>query len=189
MAASYSFRSALNGFNREDVVRHIEYINTKHANQVNQLKSDLELAERQAAELRKLQGVQEQLAQLQDHCAALEQEKADQAQQIDILLQELTEAKRQKAQVASRTEEELEAYRRAERIERQAQQRAEQLCQKANGVLADASVKADESARRISAMADQVAGQLAVLQQEVIASKAALQEAALSIAALQPEEN
>ena len=36
MAASQNFRSAFNGFNREDVVHYLEYLNTKHTNQVNQ---------------------------------------------------------------------------------------------------------------------------------------------------------
>lgn len=42
MAAQQNFRTALNGFNREDVVRYIEYLNTKHAAEVNQLKSELD---------------------------------------------------------------------------------------------------------------------------------------------------
>ena len=39
MSAPQNFRSAFNGFNREDVVRYLEYINTKHTTQVNQLNS------------------------------------------------------------------------------------------------------------------------------------------------------
>ena len=42
MAVQQNFRTALNGFNREDVVRYIEYLNTKHAAEVNQLKSELD---------------------------------------------------------------------------------------------------------------------------------------------------
>ena len=37
-----TFRSALNGFNREDVVHYIEYLNTQHAAEVSQLQSELE---------------------------------------------------------------------------------------------------------------------------------------------------
>ena len=40
MAASQNFRSAFNGFNREDVVHYLEYLNTKHTNQVNQLTAE-----------------------------------------------------------------------------------------------------------------------------------------------------
>ena len=42
MAVQQNFRTALNGFNREDVVRYIEYLNTKHSAEVNQLKSELD---------------------------------------------------------------------------------------------------------------------------------------------------
>ena len=33
MAAPQNFRSAFNGFNREDVVHYLEYLNSKHQNQ------------------------------------------------------------------------------------------------------------------------------------------------------------
>ena len=40
MAAPQNFRSAFNGFNREDVVHYLEYINAKHTQLVNQLTSE-----------------------------------------------------------------------------------------------------------------------------------------------------
>ena len=40
MAEFQKFRSSLGGFNREDVVHYIEYINNKHAAQLNQLKNE-----------------------------------------------------------------------------------------------------------------------------------------------------
>ena len=40
MSASYNFRTAFNGFNREDVVHYLEYLNSKHTAQVNQLTSE-----------------------------------------------------------------------------------------------------------------------------------------------------
>ena len=42
MAAFQNFRSALNGFNREDVVRYIEFINNQHNTQVNQLHTEIQ---------------------------------------------------------------------------------------------------------------------------------------------------
>ena len=41
MAETHRFRSAFRGFNREDVVHYIEYINSKHTAQVNQLNSEI----------------------------------------------------------------------------------------------------------------------------------------------------
>ena len=181
MAVSYSFRKALNGFHREDVVRHIEYINTKHANQINQFKAELESQERELQQLRKLLGVKEQLDALQVYCTDLEQKNA----QLNL---QLEEERTQRTAVVNRNEEELEAYRRAERLERQARQRAEQLCEKANGIVSDAGGKVDLSAQRISQMADQVAIQLAELRQEILGGKDALQEASAALSALRTEE-
>ena len=71
MASAHNFRSAFNGFHREDVVHYIEYLNSKHANQVNQLESEkqtlaeelevlLEKAEQVAALVsREMEGVAE----------------------------------------------------------------------------------------------------------------------------------
>ena len=42
MSAPQNFRSAFNGFNREDVVRYLEYLNSRHTSQVNQLTSEAE---------------------------------------------------------------------------------------------------------------------------------------------------
>ena len=40
MSAPQNFRTAFNGFNREDVVRYLEYINNKHNSLVNQLNEE-----------------------------------------------------------------------------------------------------------------------------------------------------
>ena len=42
MAAPQNFRTAFNGFHKEDVVRYLEYINSKHTNQINQLTAEAE---------------------------------------------------------------------------------------------------------------------------------------------------
>ena len=43
MAGVHNFRSALGGFNREDVVRYIEYINNKHNTEIAQLNNQLQM--------------------------------------------------------------------------------------------------------------------------------------------------
>lgn len=182
MADVQNFRSAFNGFNREDVVHYIEYINNKHIAQVGQLKEELQAMQSQLDLLRALpsqdSGLARQLEESKAKCAALEQE--------------LAEARANLAQSSapapapSKTDEELEAYRRAERTERLAQERAAQLAAQANGILADATVKVDDAAARLSGMADQVAAQMSTLQAAVVSSKSVLQEAAASLSALQP---
>ena len=43
MDAPQNFRTAINGFRREDVVRYLEYLNAKHMTEVNQLSAWLVL--------------------------------------------------------------------------------------------------------------------------------------------------
>jgi hypothetical protein len=68
MAEKNTFRSALNGFNREDVVHYIEYLNSKHTAQINQLESE-------NAELRsKLEALQSQAAAAAEEAEAAVEE-------------------------------------------------------------------------------------------------------------------
>ena len=192
MAASYNFRSAFNGFNREDVVHYIEYINSKHTAQINQLRSDLSAAQQENATLKnqpqrnpeleaQLAELQEKLAQMEEDLLAAQLAKSDAETQLADMTRQRDAALNEQAQVQRRNEEELEAYRRAERMERQAKERTEVMYQKANGVLADATAKVDEASGQINGIADQVAAQLAVLQQAVTGSKAALKDAAATL--------
>lgn len=199
MAASYNFRPAFNGFNREDVVHYIEYINSKHTAQVNQLRSDLASAQQENATLKaqpqKNPELEAQVAALQAKIDHLEEDvltaqiaKSDLETQLADMTAQRDNALSEQANIQRRNELELEAYRRAERMERQAKERTDAMYQKANGVLADATAKVDDAARQITGIADQVAAQLAVLQQAVTGSKAALTDAAAALYAIRPEE-
>ncbi len=174
MASSYSFRSSLSGFNREDVVHYLEYINTKNANALAQLEGELESARK---EIRHLQEAEDWKARVE----ALEQENA-------ALRQEMEALQAKQAEVTTFTEEELEAYRRAERMERQVKLRTEQLCQKANGILADTGVKMDESIANLALLAEQTAQQLQLLQQAMVSGKAVLQEGAIALRTVRTED-
>ena len=195
MTASYNFRTAFNGFNREDVVHYIEYINSKHNTQVNQLKADLDALRQKNAQLRATPERDPELelhaAELTDKLAAVEEELEVTRQSYAELEAELAKVKAERDAALSeqvaikrRNEEELEAYRRAERMERQAKERTEAMYQKANGVLADATSKVDDASAQLAGIADQVAAQLAVLQQAVTGSKAALKDAATTLYAI-----
>ena len=190
--AAYNFRTAFNGFHREDVVHYIEYINAKHNTLVNQLKSDLDALrqenDRLATEERQDPELEMHAAELTDKVALLEAELEAVRKSCADLEAELTDVKAQRdaalseqESVRRRNEEELEAYRRAERMERQAKERTEAMYQKANGVLADATAKVDDASAQITGIADQVAAQLAVLPQAVGGSKTALKDAAATL--------
>ena len=189
--AQQTFRSALGGFNREDVVRYIEYLNAQHAAEINRLNSELEFlrnkAEQEAPAAQPEEPANDALIEQQ---AARIRELFDrckeQDEQITDLTVKLDEALQQQISYKSRVEEELEAYRRAERIERMARERAEQMYNQANAVLADATVKVDDAAALISQTADKVAGQLTELQSAVAGSKQALRDAAATMYTIRP---
>jgi predicted RNase H-like nuclease (RuvC/YqgF family) len=195
MAESRTFRSALNGFNREDVVRYIESLNTKHTTLVNQLNSELQSLTNE------LEGLRAQLAEP----AVSDEEHTAVVQERDALLTRVAELEaycdqleQQLAQCAAPCEqkpvenvnptasEELEAYRRAERAERMAKERAELVYHQVNGVLAEATSKVDTAAADIGAMAEQDMQQLIQLQSAVAGSKDVLCDAASTMNAIKP---
>lgn len=192
MSAPQNFRSAFNGFNREDVVRYLEYINSKHTAQINQLNSEidflrakLETATQPDADLaQEREALMERTAQLEARCAELEQQLAQKQEQP---AQEVPAPKAAESTPApTATNDELEAYRRAERTERLARERAELIYHQVNGVLAEATVKVDGIAGEIGTMADQVIAQLTQLQSAVSGSKQALQDAASIMYTIKP---
>ena len=71
MAASQNFRSAFNGFNREDVVHYLEYLNAKHSNQINQLTAENEALRQQVDSLPQLEDQQSLISALEGQCAEL----------------------------------------------------------------------------------------------------------------------
>lgn len=198
MAAQKTFRSALNGFNRDDVVHYIEYLNAQHASEVNQLTSEAEFLRSKLEERLDLPGEEESPADVQALEAQLQAALAEN-KRLEEELQSALEAKEQaqadlealrnqQTTTQNVTSQELEAYRRAERVERLAQERSVQVYHRVNGVLADATVKVDEAADTIGILSDQVLAQLNQLQQAVSGSKQALQDAAQTMYALRPEQ-
>ena len=183
MAELQTFRSAFNGFNREDVVRYIEYLNTRHNDQLAQLNNELsqlreQLAQAQAEPNRQAD-LELRLEESQERCAALEAELADTAAQLEKALTD-----NHNAQI--RSENELEAYRRAERTERLARDRAEQLYAQANGALAEATTLVDEAAGQIGAMANDLAAQMTTFRDTVIGTKSVLADAAATMYSIRP---
>ena len=175
MSTFQNFRSAFHGFNREDVVHYMEYMNNKHASQVNQLKTDL-------------QALQSELD------AATAKNEADLAAKLEAAEAEIASLRAQLAaapQVVTQPAPsgELEAYRRAERAERVAGERVSQMYQQANGALAEAATRADESAASITEIADRISGQIAELNTALFQSKNAMKSASAALYAITPLSN
>ena len=175
MAAPQNFRSAFNGFNREDVVHYLEYLNTKHKNQVDQLTAENQ--ELQAAAKRRPLVDQEELMEyVQTHSTEL----YDQLEAEKARCAELEEALASGGQLITTPDDELEVYRRAERAERLARERAAQIYAQANAVLADATVK-------VEAISDDMAGLYEQFSAKMQDGKAKLQDAVATLYAIKPE--
>ena len=208
MDTPQNFRSAFNGFNREDVVQYLEYLNAKYTTQINQLNTEAEelrtqLADRETAvpaecaeaESEELEALREQLEEseaknqeLSDRCTALE----DSCKELEAHCKDLEQKLTQSGSPAAETSlagRELEAYRRAERAERDAKERADVIYHRTNGILADASTRVDAAATQVGAMADNVLAQLLQLQACISDSKQALQDASSIMYSLRPESD
>lgn len=193
MAASQNFRSAFNGFNREDVVHYLEYLNAKHTNQINQLTAENEALRAQVDTLPELESQQLLVASLEEKCAELTrlleaaQARCEELEQA-AAQKPVEDAPAQEPSLSPSASEELEAYRRAERIEREAKERAELVYFQANGVLTEATAKVDGISSDITEMADQVMTQLTQLQVAISSSKQALQDASSIMGTIRPNK-
>ena len=202
MSAPQNFRSAFNGFNRDDVVKYLEYINSRHHAQVNQLTGENEYLRQQLEAAQAAPGAQEELQRLQELCASQQAELEElravrtameaRCSGMEKELEEAQEARRRAEEAQTTAQcgvaQELEAYRRAERMERQARERSEQIYRQTNSVLADATVQLEDATGGIFQLADQVMGQLEQLRSAVERSKQALKNASDTMYAIRPQE-
>lgn len=195
-----SFRSAFNGFNRDDVAHYLEQMNSKHSNQLKELKAENDFLKQQLEAVPKADPAQdERLAELEARCARLEEalssadaEKKDLETRLENALRDAQTARQQAAaqcQVPDdRADRELEAYRRAERAERVARERAELVYRQTNSVLSDATAKVDDAACQINAIVERISSQMELLQNAVDSSKLALRDAAATMYHIRPNE-
>ena len=138
MPATQRFRSAFHGFNREDVVNYIEYLNNHYTAQVQQLNNQL----------------QEAKGSVSDGVAA------DLQAQLDAALERCAKLEAQLATREDVANRELEAYRRAEEAERKAVARANAIYDQAQNALDTATSMAESAAEEFSAIAARTEQQL-----------------------------
>ena len=155
MAENQSFRTAFRGFNREDVVNYIEYINNRYQAELSRLRTENQT-------LREARQSQPDADRIQ----ALEEELSQTKQELEQAKQNLTKAKQ--ADTAS-TEAELAIYRRAERTERMARERAVQLCGQAGNALAAARESLTQAEEQLAAVTMQTQAQVDRLREAVTA--------------------
>lgn len=197
MATALNFRSAFNGFNREDVLHYIEYLNANHDNQIKQLHADLAAVQKDAflsednAQI--VAQMQDQFQQQEAVLTALNAEKDEllsKCAQLEAALATLVaenkaladQAAQMESQLAAQpamssyVEEELAAYRRAERVERIANERANAIYNKLCVALQDTAAKADQAVANMGSISDQFSTQLNVLQEALCDSRAYLDQ-------------
>lgn len=191
-----NFRSSLHGFNRQDVANYLEYLNNRHAAQVNQLNTDLEALRRQAeapAEDPQRTALEARCRELEQQLEAARKERDEALAQKEAAEQKLASARQDREEALLRScgekleaNRELEAYRRAERTERMARERAEQVYSETGAVLTQASNRIEAALRQMTGISQQVTGQLDTLQTAIASSRLALQDAAQTIDKLKP---
>ena len=206
MAEQQLFRTAFNGFNRDDVVQYIEELNARHAAEVNQLNADLQYLQEKLDALEAVcpendipmmgepmtdnsdlvEELEAKLAEAEDAAktakAQLDEQKAE-----NLRLQILLDAALARQNEAHNNAE-LDTYRRAERVERDARNRARMVSDKANAALSDATNKVDETAIQISELTDAAMQQLKQLQLAISGSKQVLRDTATVLYSIRPED-
>ena len=209
MSEPLNFRSAFNGFNREDVVHYIQYLKTNYDNQIRQLKADLALTQKESFLPEADESKDEQIAQLQEQfeqqeavltalnaekdellakCAQLETvlnvvstenkvlttKVAQLEAQLLTVTAERDTAVNAKPVMSAYVEDELAAYRRAERVERLAIERANDLYRKLQTALQDTVAQTNQAANHLDSISGQVSAQLNALRDSLLDSKSYL---------------
>ena len=206
-----TFRSAFNGFHREDVVNHIAYMTTKHDSQLKELRSENEslraeledlrsqldedtATQDRAAELEQaLEGKEAELNSVREELETANQLLNEQAEQLAALREELEEAREAAARPAAIEKsanhwDELRAYRRAETAERQAKERVNDLYTSANTALRGAGATLGDTNAAFEALAEKFREDLVELMNAIETGRTALTTAADTLDTLRPEE-
>lgn len=185
------FRTALNGFNRSDVTEYIESSALNHQKELRQLNDEVaRLNGENAALTEKLRAAQLALASARLEAETLRHEAEENLAAQEAAAAEAAEKERLAAEAAERerlaaveaaeeqtdeadtveaepslTEKELEAYRRAEAMERNAQLRAEKLGGKIDALCESARARCAESGGELAALRQDLGAMIDRLQE------------------------
>ena len=166
MAAPQRFRSAFNGFNREDVVNYIEYLNNHYTAQLDQLNNQLQESK---------------------GCVSAD-EVADLRAQLDAAMQRCAELeeKLNSAQDAAANRE-LEIYRRAEEVERKANERAREIYVHAQSTLDNVTSMAEAAVAEFNQVAERTNRQIQEYQESIFTTANNFKTAVSALASV-PQE-
>ena len=175
MADFTKFRTSVGGFNRSDVANYIEALSAEHKRALSKLQEEKEAMAARIAELEqaaaeqtaikealeeKLSGTETALASTE---AALE-EALVMVEEQEARRAELEAAQAQQEEVINYTTLELEAYRRAEAMERSSQERAVRLRQQLNDLLDNVSARYEQTGQEIEVLSEDIRTNMKRLQ-------------------------
>ena len=144
---SYSFRSALSGFHRGDVISFLEKLSASHEAELRQRDEQIRV-------------LREDLARAN---AALEQAQAEN-EQLRCRREPEADAPRPEAPDETDPSRALEAYRRAERCEREAKARSGKLCADASEAVRRAGRQIEDQQARMYSAADALSADFAAMK-------------------------
>lgn len=193
MMADFSkFRSSLNGFNRLDVADYIESLCAEHSKALASAREESDALTRQ------LQEVWQSLEAQNARNAALESEldatrtALDETQAaLEQALSDLTEPEAPQepaAEVPDYTSLELEAYRRAEAMERSSTQRAARLRTRLDELLEQVSSRCEQTGQEIQVLTDDIRTNLKRLEDTLSDLDEIFDETSASFRAMDAEE-
>lgn len=185
MADISKFRSALGGFNREDVVNYIESMSLEQQKQLRKLQEENEklrseknaLAELLAAANSDLSTLREQDAALSEQVELLAQQAAELAEQVKAEPEEAPEETSEAAEPVDYASLELEAYRRAEQTERNAAVRADKIYRQLTGLCEHARERYSDAGDEIAALSADLTANLGRLQETLAELRLVFDEA------------
>lgn len=185
MADISKFRSALGGFNREDVVNYIESMSLEQQKQLRRLQEENEklrseknaLAELLAAANSDLSTLREQDAALSEQVELLAQQAAELAGQVKAESEKAPEETSEAAEPVDYTSLELEAYRRAEQTERNAAVRADKIYRQLTALCEHARERYSDAGDEIAALSEDLTANLGRLQETLAELRLVFDEA------------
>ena len=174
---AFTFRTALQGFNRTDVINFIESTTAAHENALHQLQMENSRLEQQ------LEDANAYINQLQQTIAAMQSapENLPESAPPAVDLPYLEDPTPAVSPVIQNDFEEMElaAYRRAEQAERKAKERAAELYRQIDQVIAQTNDKLALDDKTLSRLTGDLSANISALQQTMAKIRATLDESSL----------
>lgn len=172
---AYTFRTALQGFNRTDVVNFIESTTAAHEAALHQMQMENSRLEQQ------LMDANRYIDELHQTIAAMQAEAVSVEEEPPMVLPPLEDPLPAVAPVMTNDFEEMElaAYRRAEQAERKAKERAAELYRQIDEVIAKTNDKLEMDDKALTRLTADLSANISALQQTMAKIRSTMDESTL----------